>query len=200
MTAVFYLFSKQIYGVDQEWKFNQTVAAAVAFLHYFRRIIESNFIHVFTEQSLPADQYGGIIFSYWFLFGFCTMYLFLKPGYTPIITLRDDVNLGLGILYMLFEALNYRCHCITAGLRKPGSNERGIPQGCGFGIVTVANYMWEGFAWTIFVPIVQTWGALLFMFVSWFAMYDRGKAKHQKYQEQFPEYAKGKKILIPFIL
>jgi very-long-chain enoyl-CoA reductase len=61
--------------------------------------------------------------------------------------------LALGALFMLFEALNYRCHCITAALRKPGSNERGIPQGCGFGLVTVANYMWEGFAWTVFILI-----------------------------------------------
>jgi very-long-chain enoyl-CoA reductase len=54
---------------------------------------------------------------------------------------------------MIFETLNFKCHCITAGLRKPGSNERGIPEGFGFGIVTVANYMWEGFAWTTFVPL-----------------------------------------------
>ena len=101
---------------------------------------------------------------------------------------------------MLFESLNYRCHCITAALRKPGSNERGIPQGCGFGVVTVANYMWEGFAWVTFIPLAQTWGALFFSFASYAAMYSLGVGKHRKYQEQFPEYAKGKKILIPFIL
>ena len=200
MTAVFYLYSKEIYGVDQEWRFNQTVAAVVAFLHYFRRLIESNFIHVFTEQPLPWAAIPGIMFYYWFLFGFCVMYFFLKPGYTAMHPLADNVNIGLGALFMFFEALNFRCHCITAGLRKPGSNERGIPQGCGFGIVTVANYMWEGFAWATFVPLAQTWGALMFVIVSYLAMYGRGKVKHQKYQEQFPEYAKGKKILIPWIL
>ena len=93
------------------------------------------------------------MFYYWFLFGYCVMYLFLKPGYAPIIPLNDNVYIGLGALFMFFETLNFRCHCITAGLRNPGSNERGIPQGCGFGIVTVANYMWEGFAWITFVPL-----------------------------------------------
>ena len=141
------------------------------------------------------------MFAYWFLFGFCFVYFFLKPTYKPLFyEFSDNVNIGLGVLFMIFEALNYKCHCITAALRKPGSNERGIPQGYGFGIVTVANYMWEGFAWTTFVPLAQSWGAVMLMFMSWFAMHDRGKVKHRKYQEQFPEYAKGKKILIPYIL
>ena len=83
---------------------------------------------------------------------------------------------------MIFESLNFKCHCITAALRKPGTNERGIPQGYGFGIVTVANYMWEGFAWMTFVPLAQTWGSVMFMVVSWLARHSRGKAKHKKYQ------------------
>ena len=92
------------------------------------------------------------MFYYWFLFGFVVMYFFLKPTYQPLfVQLSDEVNIVLGVIYMIFESLNFKCHCITAGLRKPGSNERGIPKGFGFGIVTVANYMWEGFAWTTFV-------------------------------------------------
>jgi very-long-chain enoyl-CoA reductase len=200
MTAVFYLCSKQIYGVEQEWRFNQTVGALVAFLHYFRRLIESNFIHRFTDQPLPWVAIPGIMFYYWFLFGICVMYFFLNPTYSPVLPLSDNINIALGALFMLFEALNFRCHCITAALRKPGSNERGIPQGCGFGIVTVANYMWEGFAWMAYIPLAQTWGALFFSFASWLAMYQRGKERHAKYEQQFPEYAKGKKILIPYIL
>jgi hypothetical protein len=69
----------------------------------------------------------AIMIYYWFLFGFCVMYFFFKPTYTPLVAFNDNVNLGLGALYMLFEALNFRCHMITAGLRRPGTNERGIP-------------------------------------------------------------------------
>ena len=96
--------------------------------------------------------------------------------------------------------LNFKCHCITAGLRKPGSNERGIPEGFGFGIVTCANYMWEGFAWMMFVPLAQTYGAIAFSIISWLAMWSRGKGKHAKYEKLAPEYHRGKKILIPYIL
>ena len=84
MTLVFYLCSAQIYGVEQKWKLNQTVGAIVAFLHYFRRVIESNFIHNFTEQPLPFAAIPGIMFYYWFLFGFCVMYFFLRPSYSPV--------------------------------------------------------------------------------------------------------------------
>jgi very-long-chain enoyl-CoA reductase len=200
MTVVFYAFSEQVYGKVAERKLNQKVGALVAFLHYFRRLIESNFIHRFTEQPLPWSEAWGIILYYGLMFGYCVMYFFLRPTYAPFFDLGDNVNIILGVLFMLFEALNFRCHCITAALRKPGSNERGIPKGCGFGVVTVANYMWEGFAWTTFVVLAQTWGSLFFTVGSWLAMYDRGKVKHRKYEEQFPEYAKGKKILIPYIL
>ena len=152
MIVALYFCRKQIYGEEVPLKFNQVVGMVVAFLHYSRRVIESNFIHRFTEQPLPFTAIPGIMFYYWFLFGFVVMYFFLKPTYKPLFgELSDEINISLGVVFMIFETLNFKCHCITAGLRKPGSNERGIPEGFGFGIVTVANYMWEGFAWTTFV-------------------------------------------------
>jgi hypothetical protein len=90
-------------------------------------VIETNFLHVFTEKPDPWPLIPGLMFYYCFLFGYCVMYLFLKPGYAPIVPLGDNIYIGLGALFMLFETLNFRCHCITAGLRKLGSNERGIP-------------------------------------------------------------------------
>ena len=200
MILLFYFCSKQVYGTEQVWRYNQSVGSLVAFLHYFRRVIESNFIHNFTEAPGPVMNIFNIMFYYWGLYGFVVHYFFLKPGYAPWVELSDTTFIFLGALFMLFEALNFRCHTITAALRKPGSNERGIPQGCGFGIVTVANYMWEGLAWFTFIFIAQTYGAVFWSFISYVAMYARGSVKHKKYQEQFPEYAKDKKILIPYIL
>jgi very-long-chain enoyl-CoA reductase len=200
MILLFYFGSKRVYGVDQDWRTNQQVGVLVTFLHYFRRVLESNFVHNFTEAPQSITKAPFIMFYYWFLFGFVVMYYFLKPGYKPWVEFSDTIFIILGAIFMLFEALNFSCHCITAALRKPGSNTRGVPQGCGFGVVTVANYMWEGFAWTIFILIAQTWGSVMWMFVSWLAMYGRGSVKHQKYQEHAPEYAKGKKIMIPYIL
>jgi hypothetical protein len=55
----------------------------VAFLHYFRRVIESNFIHNFTEAPGHIRNIINIMIYYWFLFGFLVMYFFLKPGYAP---------------------------------------------------------------------------------------------------------------------
>ena len=131
------------------------MGALVAFLHFSRRLIESNFLHVFTEQALPwKEGLAEIATYYWFMFGYCVAYRFLKPGYTPWFQLSEEVTIALGCIFLMFESLNIRCHFITAGLRKPGSNERGVPQGCGFGVVTAANYMWEGLAWTTFILIV----------------------------------------------
>jgi very-long-chain enoyl-CoA reductase len=200
LILLFYFCSEQVYGVKQTWRFNQQVGTLVAFLHFFRRVIESNFIHNFTEAPAPIAAVPFIIFYYSGLYGIVVHYFFLQPSYVPWFELSDNTYIALGALFMLFEMLNFRCHCITAALRKPGSNERGIPQGCGFGIVTVANYMWEGFAWFTFIFIAQTYGGIFWSFVSYRAMYNRGSMKHKKYQEQFPDYAKDKKILIPYLL
>ena len=101
---------------------------------------------------------------------------------------------------MLFETLNFKCHMITRSLRSPGTSERGIPSGYGYGTVVMANYLWEGLGWTVFVTLAQTLWAVLFMLASWSAMYHRGLEKYEKYLKYAPAYVKGKKIMIPYIL
>ncbi len=203
MTIVFFLFSKQIYGVDQGWKFNQIVAAVVVFIHFFRRVIELNYIHAFTEEPRPWRSIPGIIFYYWFLFGYCVMYLFLKPGYEPFVPLNDYVTIGLGMTIIYFERLNYHNNSITADDRMPCDPNTGelFPiKECGFCIVNETNYICEGIAWSLFCFfLVQTWGSVMF-FAVFVKTHDIGKKKHQKSSEKFPQYFNGKKILIPYIL
>jgi very-long-chain enoyl-CoA reductase len=103
------------------------VAILVTFLHYFRRLMEVNFLHNYSEETLPWIAPVGLMLYYWFLWGYLVMYYLLRPGYTPWYLLTDWQSLALGALFLLFEILNFRCHRIVAGLRKPGTNERGIP-------------------------------------------------------------------------
>lgn len=73
-------------------------------------MLETNFVHRYTEQPISWLMLLGGVIYYWGIFGFCVMYYFLKPTYTPWVALSDNVYLALGALYMIFEALNYRCH------------------------------------------------------------------------------------------
>lgn len=127
MILLFAFCGDMIYGESDIKRTNQAIGAFCSFAHYFRRVIESNFVHKFTEQLLPWASIPAIMFYYWILFGYLVAYFLLKPGYQPWFQFNDVTYLALGALFMLFEALNFRCHCITASLRKPGSNVRGVP-------------------------------------------------------------------------
>ena len=156
-------------------------------------------MHRYTEERPHPIISWGCILYYWVFFGRVMKHV-LAPRYRPWYPLNLLVALILGLLFMLCEALNFKCHLITRALRRPGTNERGIPEGYGFGLVIMANYMWEGFGWTLFIPLAQTYGAVLFSLAAWIAMYYRGCEKYDKYMDHAPQYAIGKKILIPFIL
>ena len=103
---------------------------------------------------------------YWGIFGVCCMYFFLKPGYETPKWQSKSVSIILGALFMVFEALNFQTHMILRNLRRPGTNERNIPHGCGFGLVSCANYFWETLVWISFAVLVHRWGAYLFLAVA----------------------------------
>ena len=84
-------------------------------------------------------------------------------------------------------------------LRKPGSTERGIPQGWGFGLVSCANYLYESLTWLMFAIPSQQWCAYLFWAFSTVIMAVWAKGKHNRYKKDFPEYPKVRKAMFPFI-
>jgi hypothetical protein len=77
MILLFYFQSRFFYGQEQDWKLSQQVGALICFLHFFRRVLESNFVHNFSEAPERISQAAGITFFYWFVFSYCVMYLFL---------------------------------------------------------------------------------------------------------------------------
>jgi len=77
------------------------------------------------------------------------MYFYLKPGNPPLWQSKN-LTIILGAIFMFFEALNFQTHLILRNLRRPGTTERKIPVGCGFGLVSCANYFWETSAWLVF--------------------------------------------------
>ena len=131
---------------------SQKVAAVCVVVHYARRLFESHFMHRYTEERPHPIISWGCILYYWVLFGGVIHYA-LAPTFSPWFALSTMQATVLGALFLVCDALNFKCHLITRALRRPGTNERGIPQGYGFGLVIMANYMWEGFAWTVFIPL-----------------------------------------------
>jgi very-long-chain enoyl-CoA reductase len=148
------LFRKQIYGSNPAYTLNQKLGIAMVIGHYSKRILETIFVHRFSLDTMPLFNIVKNSFHYWVLMGACCMYFLIRPDYTPP-SWGSKTALAVMIgLFTLFELLNLKCHLILRNLRRPGTTERGVPKGWGFGLVSCANYLWEAMSWLTFA--VQT--------------------------------------------
>ena len=150
ITLLLLLFRKQIYGSNPELTYNQKLGVAMALGHYIKREFETLFVHKFSNDTMPLSNIFKNSFHYFVLFGFLTMYFYLRPDYTPPAWANDTIFTASAVLFTIFELLNLKAHMILSALRKPGTTQRGIPEGWGFGLVSCANYFYEAMAWIVF--------------------------------------------------
>jgi very-long-chain enoyl-CoA reductase len=101
-------------------------------IHYFKRELETVFVHRFSLDTMPWTNIFKNSFHYWFSFGFMTMYFFLHPDYTAPAWASDEFFTGCMVLFLIFEFMNLQCHLVQMNLRRPGTTERGIPHGWGY--------------------------------------------------------------------
>lgn len=118
--------------------------------HYVKRELETLFVHRFSNDTMPFTNVFKNSFHYWIIFGLINMYFFLHPEYTAPKWASDKTFIIIFIAFIFFELMNLMCHITLRNLRKPGSTERGIPKGYGFGLVSCANYFWEALCWLMF--------------------------------------------------
>lgn len=127
--------------------------------------------------------------------------------------------------FTLFEFLNLNTHIVLKNLRKPGSQERGIPRGWGFDLVSCANYFWESMCWLTFALLSQVTGCKIALYIvyTYFSLFlllivDRanvyvGSQEAYQIQKGFQRLSKvgvifiyntnclfrGRKVMFPFI-
>lgn len=118
--------------------------------HYIKREVETLFVHRFSNETMPFTNVFKNSFHYWIIFGLINMYFFLHPDYTPPSWANEGIFRVIFYAFVLFEFMNLMTHIALKNLRKPGSSERGIPEGYGFGLVSCANYFWEALSWLMF--------------------------------------------------
>ena len=168
--------------------------------HYVKRELETLFVHKFSNDTMPLSNIFKNSFHYFILFGFATMYFYLSPSYNPPSWGNDNIFTGCAVLFTIFEYLNLQTHLILSSLRKPGTTQRGIPEGWGFGLVSSANYLWEACAWTVFVIQAQVIGGYIFLVASLYQMAAWAIKKNQRYKKEFSNFPKSRKAMIPWIL
>lgn len=200
ITLALVFLQKLIYGQTFELSYQQKLGAALVVFHYAKREVETIFVHRFSNDTMPAFNIIKNSTHYWILCGFCNMYFFLHPQYTAPAWLSESLLNLIAALFVVFEFLNLMCHITLRNLRKPGSTERGIPRGWGFGLVACANYFYESLAWLSFAIQAQSVGAYLFWLVSTLQMLQWALKKKSINRKQFGDKYKVRKAMFPFLI
>ena len=107
---------------------------------------------------------------------------------------------GLGVL--LFGAgllINLHSDSILMNLRGPGETGYKIPRGGLFRWVTAPNYLGELLEWLGWAVATWSLSGLAFFVYAVANLAPRAWTHHRWYREQFPEYPKERRALVPFL-
>ncbi|KAK4756755.1 hypothetical protein SAY87_006882 [Trapa incisa] len=180
----------------------QTYALYSWCFHYFKRIMETFFVHRFSHATSPLSNVFRNCTYYW-TFGSYIAYYVNHPLYTPVSDLQMKIGFGFGILCQIS---NLYCHIILRNLRSPdGNGGYQIPRGFLFNIVTCANYTTEIYQWLGFNIATQTVAGYVFLVVAAFIMTDWAFTKHRRLKKLFDgkegrtKYPRRWVILPPFL-
>jgi protein-S-isoprenylcysteine O-methyltransferase Ste14 len=104
------------------------------------------------------------------------------------------------MLFLGGYAINLHSDAVLRGLRSPGETGYKIPQGGCFRWVSSANYFGEIVEWCGWA--LATWTAAGFTFALFTVanLLPRALSHHRWYREQFPDYPKNRKAVIPGLL
>ncbi|GMY14552.1 very-long-chain enoyl-CoA reductase-like [Fagus crenata] len=192
---IFYYFPVyQFFGYEGERVIHpvQTHAMYYWCFHYFKRIMETFFVHRFSHATSPLSMCFGIVH----IFG-------LLAHSLHTIDLQMKIGFGFGLICQI---ANFCCHLILKNLRSPGgSGGYQIPRGFLFNIVTCANYTTEIYQWLGFNIATQTVPGYVFLVVATFIMTNWALTKHRRLKKLFdgkqgrPKYPRRWVILPPFL-
>lgn len=177
------------------------IAAACWSFHYAKRLLETLFVHRFSNATMPLRNIFKNSGYYW---GFAAYvaYHVNHPLYTP----PSDTQVYVGAaMFALCEIGNFFIHTALRDLRPPGTKVRKIPHPTGnpftqlFNFVSCPNYTYEIGAWISFSVMTQCLPALLFCFAGAYQMVIWALGKHRNYRKEFKDYPR-RRAIFPFIL
>lgn len=179
----------------------QTLALGYWSFHYFKRILETLFVHRFGHSTMPIFNLFKNCTYYWGFAAFVS-YFVNHPKYTAPPQMQSLVCLSLAVLCQLANA---HCHLILKNLRQAGEKEYKIPRGFLFNQVTCANYTTEIWGWVLFAVATQTVAAAVFIVAGTYQMIPWAIQKHKRLLKTFDgkdgrqKYPKRWIILPPFL-
>jgi very-long-chain enoyl-CoA reductase len=199
---ILYYFRGTIYrtGANYPLTFSQKAGFFMVLGHYIKREFETLFIHRFSNATMPFMNIFKNCGHYWVIFGTLVGYFLFHPQYTEPSYIPMNMKYVLIVAFIFFQLMNFLCHNELKNLRKPGTTERGIPKGFGFGFASCANYFWETLVWLSYAMLTGCFTSYIFLFVSFIQMRAWAIKKHIRYKKEFENYPKSRKAIIPFLI
>jgi len=177
------------------------IAAAAWSLHYAKRLLETVFVHRFSNATMPIMNLFKNCGYYW---GFAAYvaYHVNHPLYTSPSQLQVYSCLAA---FTACQLGNFSIHILLRNLRPAGSKMRKIPRPDGnpfsllFNLVSCPNYTYEIGSWVSFTLMTQCLPAGLFTLAGAYQMAVWALGKHRNYRNEFKDYPR-RKAIFPFIL
>jgi very-long-chain enoyl-CoA reductase len=178
----------------------QKLSFIMSIFHYTKRIVESIFVHDFSNSTMPLKNLLINCTYYWIIYGVLCGYSLFNANYK-----EPEFNSFIRYLFAFFffsaEIKNLKCHLILKELKEKNRGEKGIPHGEGFEYVSCANYFWEFVAWLCFSIFVNLIPFYVFTLFGFLIMRNWAIKKHKDYLKNFPDrYPKNRKAIIPFLI
>lgn len=205
--ALFYLRPNIIYGaaaagapIHQYVK----IACGCWLFHYAKRILETIYVHRFSNSTMPIKNLFKNCTYYWGFTSFIAYYI-NHPLYTPALYGDTQVYISL-VAFFLCQLGNYSIHTALRDLRPEGTKERKIPIPTSnpftklFSLVSCPNYTYEMGTWFWFTIMTQSVAPGIFALLGTAQMTQWAIKKHVNYKKEFKDYPKGRKAIIPFIV
>jgi len=194
-----WLFYGQV--AEAEYKPVVRIAAACWAFHYAKRLLETVFVHRFSNATMPLTNLFKNCSYYW---GFAA-YVSYHVNH-PLYTAPSDTQVYAALAaFLLCEWGNFSIHMLFKNLRPAGSKVRKIPYPNSnpltslFNLVSCPNYTYEIGAWIAFTVMTQCIPAGLFCFAGAYQMTIWALGKHRNYKKEFKEYPR-RKAIFPFVL
>jgi len=204
---LFYLRPSVIYGSEAHnapTHLYVHIACGAYLFHYAKRVLETHFVHRFSNATMPLSNLFKNCSYYWGFTCFIAYYI-NHPLYTP--ALYGDLQVYCSLAAFLFcQAGNYSIHVALRDLRPAGTKERKIPMPTSnpltllFNFVSCPNYSYEMGSWFWFTIMTQSIAPGLFALLGTAQMTQWAIKKHKNYRREFKDYPQGRKAIIPFIV
>jgi 3-oxo-5-alpha-steroid 4-dehydrogenase 1 len=108
---------------------------------------------------------------------------------------------ALGIVLFLFGfCLNQHADATLRGLRKPGEHGYRIPHGGAFDYVSAPHFLGEIIEWLGYAVAVNRTSAYAFLLFTMSNLIPRSLSHHRWYNDNFKDYPKNRKAIIPYLL